>query len=107
VSSEIVFTIEGSVGAGGVLSAYAAPVGREGERVFFFSREDGSVELVVPKEGERSAEGKTRFPESLSAGRYRVHAVIADRALDRGELIRATAEQARSVELSTEIVITD
>jgi hypothetical protein len=110
VSSEIVFTITGGVGAGGVLSAYAEPRGREGERVFFFSKEDGSVELVVAAAGGQAAEGNARFPQSLSAGRYRVHAVIADRALDRGELTRASTEQTRRdgtwARVSVEVVAT-
>ena len=84
-SSAIVFALKGK-GARGFLSAYAEPVGHDGERVFYFSKEDGSAELGVGAEGARVTERAVRIAADQRAGRYRVHAFLAARPFTREEM---------------------
>lgn len=91
-SSELVFVLSGKPGTG-FLSAYAEPVGHDDERVFYFSKEDGSAELVVPAEGERVSERAVRLPAGQGPGSYRVHAVLADRPLSRDELLEGSGQR--------------
>ena len=85
VSGKLVFEVTGKK-ASGFLSAYAEPIGHEGERVFYYSKEDGSVE--VPGESAVRPIGLTK------AGRYRVHAVIAERPLTREEVLQQAPARA-------------
>lgn len=59
--------------------------------------------------GGQAAERKVCLPESQSPGRHRVHAVIADRALDREEVARASTDQTRRdtirARVSVEIIV--
>jgi glycosyltransferase involved in cell wall biosynthesis len=85
--AEIVITVAGT-GVRGVVSAYAEPIGREGERVFYLSTEDGSVKMATdtPGAGVGRAERAVRIPDTQRAGRYRVHAYFGQRALEREEM---------------------
>ena len=98
MSSSLVFSLSGKR-LSGFLSAYAEPVGHEAERVFYFSKEDGSVELAWPPDAEHEAKRIVRLSALHEPGRYRIHALLADQpqprsAMTGGELIpgaRATA----------------
>jgi hypothetical protein len=98
VSGKLVFEVTGKE-ASGFVSAYAEPIGHEGERVFYGSKEDGSVEL--PGGRAVRAIGLTK------AGRYRVHAVLAERPLTREELVRAASgpDAGRGVRAKAQIEI--
>ena len=87
--------------AAGFLSAYAEPIGHDAERVFYFSKQDGSVELAVPASGSRASECPVRMPAVQGQGRYRVYAVVADRPLAREELVRGAGQQGNAKVTST------
>jgi hypothetical protein len=85
-AAELAFTLSGKR-AHGFLSAYAEPVGHEGERVFYFSKEDGSAELgPPPAQDTRGTQRAVRLSDEHRAGRYRVRAFVADRMLSREEM---------------------
>jgi hypothetical protein len=89
--------------ADGFLSAYAEPIGHDAERVFYFSKEDGSVRVTVPAEGTRVAERTVRLPAAQEPGRYRVHAVLAERALSRDEMLAAAGQRGVEVRVTTRV----
>ena len=96
--------------AAGFLSAYAEPIGHDAERVFYFSKQDGSVDLSVPADGSRVSERPVRMPGVQGPGRYRVYAVVADRPLAREELVRGAGQQGNAKVRATarvELVVTD
>ncbi len=80
-AAEIVFAIAGK-GVQGFLSAYAEPIGGEGERVFYFSDEDGGAKITTGGQGAGGgvAERAVRIPDAQRAGRYRVQAFLAEAA---------------------------
>jgi len=106
--AEIVFAIAGK-GVEGFLSAYAEPIGREGERVFYFSTEDGSAKIATDTSGAgvRVAERAMRIPDAQRAGRYRVHAYLAQRALGRDEMQSALGRAVVLANSRVEVVITE
>ena len=104
--SELVFTLSGK-GARGFLSAYAEPVGREGERVFYFSKEDGSAEVGPAAQDASGTQRAVRLSDEHRAGRYRVHGFVADRMLSREEM-QSGGEAARVIaSLQVELVIAE
>ena len=108
-SSELVFVLRGQRAAG-FLSAYAEPIGHDAQRVFYFSKQDGSVELAVPADGSRASERPVRMPAVQGPGRYRLYAVVADRPLAREELVRGAGQQGNAKVRATarvELVVTD
>lgn len=104
--AELVFTLSGK-GARAFLSAYAEPVGREGERVFYFSKEDGTAELGPAAAVAPGAQRAVRLADGHRAGRYRVHAFVADRVLSREEM-QSGGQAARVIaSLQVELVIAE
>ena len=94
MSAKLVFEVTGKE-ASGFLSAYAEPIGHAGERVFYYSKEDGSAQ--VPGQAAARPVGLAR------AGRYRVHAVITERPLTREELVRAASKAGREVRAKVQL----
>jgi hypothetical protein len=104
--SELVFTLSGKR-AHGFLSEYAEPVGREGERVFYFSKEDGMAEVGPAAEVASGTKRAVRLSDEHRAGRYRVHAFVADRMLSREEM-QSGGQAARVIaSLQVELVIAE
>ena len=101
-SSSLVFTLSRGR-ADGFLSAYAEPVGHDGERVFYFSKEDGSVKLGVAAGGKGDAEHTVRVPAAQRPGRYRIHAVLAERALSRDELLAGAGKPSFEVRVTARV----
>lgn len=97
-SAKLVFEVTGKK-ASGFLSAYAEPIGHEGERVFYYSKEDGSAKL--------QGDSAVRPRRLTKPGRYRVHAMIAERPLTREELVRAASglDGARDLRVKAQIEI--
>jgi hypothetical protein len=100
-SSALVFTLK-NARASGVLSAYAEPLGPGAEPVFYFSKEDGSASL---DEGTRSR--SVRLPAAQDGGRYRIHALLAPRALSRQELLQGASGIEIVAKARVELVVTD
>lgn len=75
------------------------------------SREDGGAELAAPADGTRASERAVRLPASQRPGRYRVHAVLADRPLGREELLGGVPGPESGAEIRArarvEIVVTE
>lgn len=68
----------------GYLGAFAEPV-NGGERIWYFSREDGPATLSG--DGEARMASRSVVLGSEHQGRYIVHVVISDRPLSRAELL--------------------
>jgi len=101
-SSSLAFTLSGGR-ADGFLSAYAEPVGHDGERVFYFSKEDGSVRLGVTAQGKGVTERVVRLPAGQRPGRYRVRAVLAERALSRDEMLAGSGQPSVEARVTVQI----
>ena len=103
-ASELVFAIAGK-GAQGFLSAYAEPIGHEGARVFYFSKEDGSATITARAHGAGVAEHAVRIPAAQRAGRFRVHAFVAQRPLGQEEMQSAPEKAFVLAKARVEVVI--
>jgi hypothetical protein len=105
-TSSLVFTLARGSGDG-FLSAYADPVGGDGQRVFYFSMEDGSVKLGVSGQGKGVTERLVRLPAAQRPGRYRVYAVLAERALSRDEMLAGAGQPsvAATVTAQVEVIV--
>jgi hypothetical protein len=90
-------------GTRGYVGAYAEPAGG-GERIWYFSREDGEVTLSAPAGGGALLPDRSILlgPEH-AAGSYRVHVIVASRPLDRAEILDSTTT---GVLLRTSVMLT-
>jgi hypothetical protein len=103
-SSKLVFVVSGE-GVHGALSAYAEPLDGQGERILYFTREAGAPALTAG-DGTRVFHRAVMLAGTHRAGRYRIHAVLTDRPLDRNELLQGPPEESIKASLSTEISVT-
>jgi hypothetical protein len=71
--------------ANGNVGAYAEPEGG-GERIWYFSVEDGPATLVESGAARLASRSIVLGPEH-AAGRYRVFMVVSDRPLSRAEIL--------------------
>jgi hypothetical protein len=106
MSSSLVFSLAGKR-VSGFLSAYAEPVGHEAERVFYFSKEDGSVELAWPPEAGHDAKHIVRLSASHEPGRYRIHAVLADEPKPRAAMTAGAPIPGARATARVEIVVVE
>ena len=103
-TATLVFTVSGDQ-VSGFLSAYAEPLGPEAERVWYFSKESGSLELDVPADGTRVFQRAVRISPTHPPGRYRVHAFLADRPLGHDEMLAEDLGAAVRSTLQAELVV--
>jgi hypothetical protein len=80
-TSSLVFAVSGSRSAV-VLSAWAEPIGTDGPREFYFSKQDGWLDVPWKTEGGSLIE----MARVQGQGTYRLHAIVAERALGREEM---------------------
>jgi hypothetical protein len=107
-SSNLVFLVSGDSSAG-YLSAYAEPLDPDLDRVWYFSQETGSPELGAA-EGTQVFERGVRLRGSHRAGRYRVHAFVADWPLTRAQMLGEpdrNSEGTVRTSMHAELVIVD
>ncbi len=81
--------VVGATPVAGFLVAYAEPEAG-GERIWYFSKEDGSP--AVPALQTLPLRQGIRIGPEHAPGRYRVHLVVASRALSRQERLQAKPE---------------
>jgi hypothetical protein len=104
-SSKLIFIASGA-SADGYLSAYAEPDDAALGRIWYFTREAGSPQLAV---GDRTAvfEQAVLLTGTHTAGRYRVHAYLADRPLGRDELLAGPSAQVIRASMQAELAVVE
>ena len=102
LSSKLVFLLSGSAETG-FLSAYAEPLTSGAERVWYFSREVHSPALAEPLDGTYVFDRAVGLGGSHRAGRYRVHAFLADQPLTHGELLSPHVQERARASLHIDV----
>jgi hypothetical protein len=86
ISAKLVFVVSGDAPSG-FLSAYAEPLDAGAERVWYFSREANTPEVMLADQGTHVFDRAVMLSGSHQPGRYRVHAFLAARPLAREEML--------------------
>jgi hypothetical protein len=105
-SAELVFSLSTNR-ARAFLSAYAEPIGHDGEPIFYFSKEDDGGQLTLPAPGERSLVRSVPLARTHRPGRYRVQAFLADRPLGREEMQKGPGDAGMLAVRRVEILIVE
>jgi hypothetical protein len=93
----LLFAVRGG-SPGGYLAAWADPVRPGGERVWYFSADQETPLLQASTTSTQALSRGVRIGPEHAAGDYRLHVLLSDRPLSRGELagtppgVRARAE---------------
>lgn len=107
LSSKLIFVASDAHGEL-FLSGYAEPIDAAAtERVWYFSRETGSPQLAAAVEGTRVFEQAVRVSGTHPPGRYRVHAYLTDRPLERDELLTSRDRGPFRASVHAELVVVE
>ena len=61
------------------------------------------MKLGVSAEGKRATERTVRLPAAQEPGRYRVHAVLAERSLSRDELLAGAGQPSVAARVTAQV----